>query len=204
MRLWPMTRAPSSRYKPYPIRGEWPMRTGAEYLRSLNDGRRVFVDGESVKDVTAHPAFRQAARSVANLYRHRGRSGAARAHDLRVAEDRRAGVAGLANPAHARRPARPAAVLGNLGGSDLRPDGPVARSRRRLLHRLRGDAAAVRHCGPKVRRQSGRVLRVHARQPHLRQLRHRAAADRPLASRRTSRAIRRSMPASSRSATTAS
>src|SRR5580700_4622085 len=44
------------------------MRTGAEYLRSLNDGRRVFVDGESVKDVTAHPAFRQAARSVANLF----------------------------------------------------------------------------------------------------------------------------------------
>ena len=77
------------------------MRTGAEYLRSLNDGRRVFVDGESVKDVTAHPAFRQAARSVANLYRHRGRSGAARAHDVCVAEDRPAGVAGLANPAHA-------------------------------------------------------------------------------------------------------
>src|SRR5580704_15690803 len=47
---------------------EWPMRTGAEYLRSLNDGRRVFVDGESVKDVAAHSAFRQAARSVANLF----------------------------------------------------------------------------------------------------------------------------------------
>ena len=91
-----------------------------------------------------------------------------------------AGVAGLANPAHARRSARPAAVLGDLGGSDLRPDGAVAGSRRRLLHRLRGDAAAVCHGGPKVRRQSGRVLRVHARQPHLRQLRHRAAADRPL------------------------
>jgi 4-hydroxyphenylacetate 3-monooxygenase len=44
------------------------MRTGAEYLRSLNDGRRVFVDGEAVKDVTAHPAFRQAARSVATLF----------------------------------------------------------------------------------------------------------------------------------------
>src|SRR6202167_3491708 len=44
------------------------MRTGAEYLRSLNDGRRVFVDGECVKDVTAHPAFRQAARSIANLF----------------------------------------------------------------------------------------------------------------------------------------
>ena len=45
-----------------------PMRTGAEYLCSLNDGRRVFVDGEAVKDVTAHPAFRQAARSIASLY----------------------------------------------------------------------------------------------------------------------------------------
>ena len=44
------------------------MRTGAEYLRSLNDSRRVFVDGERVNDVTAHPAFRQAARAVANLY----------------------------------------------------------------------------------------------------------------------------------------
>ena len=44
------------------------MRTGSEYLRSLNDGRRVFVDGERVKDVTSHPAFRQAARSVANLF----------------------------------------------------------------------------------------------------------------------------------------
>ena len=44
------------------------MRTGAEFLRSLKDGRRVFLDGELVKDVTAHPAFRQAARSIANLY----------------------------------------------------------------------------------------------------------------------------------------
>ncbi len=44
------------------------MRTGSEYLRSLNDGRAVFVDGERVKDVTRHPAFREAARSVARLY----------------------------------------------------------------------------------------------------------------------------------------
>src|SRR5580658_9633598 len=44
------------------------MRTGAEYLRSLNDGRSVFVDGERVQDVSAHPAFRQAARSIANLF----------------------------------------------------------------------------------------------------------------------------------------
>ena len=44
------------------------MRTGAEYLASLNDGRRVFLDGEVVADVSAHPAFRQAARSIARLY----------------------------------------------------------------------------------------------------------------------------------------
>jgi 4-hydroxyphenylacetate 3-monooxygenase len=34
------------------------LRTGAEYLRSLRDGRQVFVDGEPVKDVTEHPALR--------------------------------------------------------------------------------------------------------------------------------------------------
>ncbi len=44
------------------------MRTGSEYLRSLNDGRQLFLDGERVKDVTAHRAFREAARSVARLY----------------------------------------------------------------------------------------------------------------------------------------
>lgn len=44
------------------------MRTGADYLASLRDGRQVFVEGERVKDVTTHPAFREAARSVARLY----------------------------------------------------------------------------------------------------------------------------------------
>src|SRR5947209_19949519 len=44
------------------------MRTGSEYLRSLSDGRAVFVDGERVKDVGRHPAFREAARSIARLY----------------------------------------------------------------------------------------------------------------------------------------
>jgi 4-hydroxyphenylacetate 3-monooxygenase len=44
------------------------MRSGSDYLRSLNDGRQVFVDGERVADVTTHPAFREAARSIARLY----------------------------------------------------------------------------------------------------------------------------------------
>ena len=42
--------------------------TGEEYLESLRDGRKVFFRGEWVKDVTTHPAFRNAARSVARLY----------------------------------------------------------------------------------------------------------------------------------------
>ena len=44
------------------------LRTGTEYLRALNDGRKVFLDGEAVKDVTTHPALREAARSIARLY----------------------------------------------------------------------------------------------------------------------------------------
>jgi 4-hydroxyphenylacetate 3-monooxygenase len=44
------------------------LRTGSEYLRSLRDGWRVYVNGELVKDVTAHPAFREAARSLACLF----------------------------------------------------------------------------------------------------------------------------------------
>ena len=42
--------------------------TGEEYLASLRDGREVWIYGERVDDVTAHPAFRNSARSVARLY----------------------------------------------------------------------------------------------------------------------------------------
>ncbi|MDT3381675.1 4-hydroxyphenylacetate 3-hydroxylase N-terminal domain-containing protein [Labrys neptuniae] len=42
--------------------------TGAEYLASLRDGREVYINGERVADVTAHPAMRNSARSLARLY----------------------------------------------------------------------------------------------------------------------------------------
>ncbi|MGH3251536.1 MAG: 4-hydroxyphenylacetate 3-hydroxylase N-terminal domain-containing protein [Trebonia sp.] len=42
--------------------------TGEEYLESLRDGREVWIYGERVSDVTAHPAFRNSARSIARLY----------------------------------------------------------------------------------------------------------------------------------------
>ncbi|WP_328536595.1 4-hydroxyphenylacetate 3-hydroxylase family protein [Streptomyces sp. NBC_00344] len=43
-------------------------RSGQEYIESLRDGREVWIDGERVKDVTAHPAFRNTAASIAGLY----------------------------------------------------------------------------------------------------------------------------------------
>src|SRR5712672_902235 len=42
--------------------------TGQDYLESIRDGRRVYVGGELVDDVTTHPAFRNAARSFAMIY----------------------------------------------------------------------------------------------------------------------------------------
>jgi 4-hydroxyphenylacetate 3-monooxygenase len=42
--------------------------TGREYLESLRDEREVYIYGERVKDVTAHPAFRNTARTIAKLY----------------------------------------------------------------------------------------------------------------------------------------
>lgn len=44
------------------------MRTGAEYLKAISDGRRIFVWGEAVPDVATHPAFRGVTRTVAALY----------------------------------------------------------------------------------------------------------------------------------------
>ena len=43
-------------------------RNGDEYVRGLRDGRRVFLNGEQVKDVTAHPAFGGGVRTVAQLF----------------------------------------------------------------------------------------------------------------------------------------
>jgi 4-hydroxyphenylacetate 3-monooxygenase len=42
-------------------------RTGAEYLAGLRDGREVWIGGERVPDVTAHPGLARGARSLARL-----------------------------------------------------------------------------------------------------------------------------------------
>src|SRR5579862_443693 len=44
------------------------LRSGKEHLESLRDGRVVYIGNEKVDDVTTHPAFRNAAQTVAALY----------------------------------------------------------------------------------------------------------------------------------------
>src|SRR3974390_716808 len=44
------------------------LKTGADHLASLRDGRQVFVGSDRVNDVTTHPAFRNGARSIAAIY----------------------------------------------------------------------------------------------------------------------------------------
>ncbi|MCU1511537.1 MAG: 4-hydroxyphenylacetate 3-hydroxylase, partial [Arthrobacter sp.] len=44
------------------------MRTGEEYLKTLNDGRTVILDGQVVENVLEHPAFARVARTMAELF----------------------------------------------------------------------------------------------------------------------------------------
>ena len=44
------------------------LKTGAEHLESLRDGRVVYIGREKVDDVTTHPAFRIAADTVSAIY----------------------------------------------------------------------------------------------------------------------------------------
>jgi 4-hydroxyphenylacetate 3-monooxygenase len=44
------------------------MRTGSDYLKSLDDGRHIVLDGEKVANAATHPALRGAAASLAGLF----------------------------------------------------------------------------------------------------------------------------------------
>ncbi len=49
------------------------VKTGADHLAALQDGRQVYIDGELVTDVTTHPAFRNAVHSAAAFYDYQAR-----------------------------------------------------------------------------------------------------------------------------------
>src|SRR5438132_12262991 len=44
------------------------LKTGKEHVEPLRDGRVVYLGSERIDDVTTHPAFRHAVRTVAMLY----------------------------------------------------------------------------------------------------------------------------------------
>jgi hypothetical protein len=76
------------------------MRRGAEYVSGLRDGRVVFLHGKPVEDVTTHPGFAPAIRTIASLY-----DGMANRPDLVVDDEPRALQRHLADAPDAGRPA---------------------------------------------------------------------------------------------------
>ena len=44
------------------------IKSGNEHLEQLRDGRVIYIGEEKVEDVTKHPAFKRAAKTVARLY----------------------------------------------------------------------------------------------------------------------------------------
>lgn len=44
------------------------VKTGAQHIASLNDGRSVYINGEHAGDVSVHPAFRRTVQSTGKLY----------------------------------------------------------------------------------------------------------------------------------------
>jgi 4-hydroxyphenylacetate 3-monooxygenase len=52
----------------YAKEADVPLRTGQQYLEGLRDGRKVYLNGELVEDVTATPGLGELAHTVARLY----------------------------------------------------------------------------------------------------------------------------------------
>jgi 4-hydroxyphenylacetate 3-monooxygenase len=44
------------------------IRTGDEYRRSIQDGREIYLNGERIKDVVTHPAFKPLVDIRARIY----------------------------------------------------------------------------------------------------------------------------------------
>ena len=79
-----------------------PIKTGKQYIDSLRDGRRLYIDGKVVTDVTDYPPLQGVIGTIAGPARRPARSGPARPPGLHVADDGRAGEHDLSRSAHAR------------------------------------------------------------------------------------------------------
>ena len=135
------------------------LRTGKEHLESLRDGRVVYIGSEQVDDVTRHPAFRNAAATVAAIYDMK--ADPANRDAMSYEEDGGRHSIYFLRPRTPRRPAAAHDRPSQDRRSHLRHVRPLARPRRVVRHRhgdeARRAAGAVRAC-----RQSPALL------PHIR------------------------------------
>ena len=151
--------------------------TGAEYLESLRDGREIYIYGERVADVTTHPAFRNAARSIARLYdalhdpKTQGRAHRARPTPARAAITHKYfRVARSRDDVIGQRDAIAAWARMSYGWMGRSPDYKAS-----LMNTLGANHAVLR----KVRRQRQVLVPARAGARAVHEPRHRQSAGRP-------------------------
>ena len=170
--------------------------SGKEKLERMRDGRAIYIGAERVNDVTRHPAFKNAAQTIAGLY------------DLKADPDQRelftfeengeryrAALAALPHPRGSRAPH--AGDEGNRG-RHLRPDRPLARPCRGPDHRARDEARAARRPAARLRREPDPLLRIRAQERSLSFVRGHPAVGHPQPRDLHRRSARRSDPAGGR------
>ena len=127
------------------------IRTGQQYLEKLNAmSPHVVIDGEVVSEkIAEHPAFRNVARSYAQLFDMQHDPEIPGGADLRVAEHRRAGECLVPGPEDDRGPAAPPPRHLHLGRVLQRLPWPLRR-----LHELRAHGARHGRSGSRRRTRS--------------------------------------------------
>ena len=126
------------------------LRTGKEHLESLRDGRVVYIGGERVDDVTRHPAFREAAQTVAAIYDMK--ADPANRDTMSYEEDGGRHSIYFLRAEDPRRPAAPHGRRTEDRRPDLRHVRPLARPRGVVRHR-HGDEARRAAGAARLRRQ---------------------------------------------------
>ena len=88
-------------------------RTGAEYVDGLrSDGREVWLGGERVQDVTAHPAFKGSLQGIAGFFDWQHRHAA----DCIIADP-------VSNRSHRHQPPHPAQRRRSVSGATAASNG---------------------------------------------------------------------------------
>ncbi len=160
--------------------GATPLRTGESFLADLRAGERtIFVDGERISDPTGHPAFKNSARTFARLFDHAAAPENRERMTFIFAGHRRTGLALLPDSPQPRGPARQAPRGRGMGGADLRVDGGARPTMSGISSpAMRPSPSSSPKAGPDMRERR-ELLQIHSRQPQIRDLRDRPAADRP-------------------------